>query len=208
MEIPYVDEFVRSGLPGLVDPAAGLDVIVSTYRSVRSYPMGPVALPTRPGLRVTVLGSESDGRLASADLGIIFGMAQGTSVGNAIADAAITERREVAAELQERNELGILPLIRSTKDRPILLVVYAGLSDFEGPVNFVRRVRGEYPSARGVVLTCDCDPGYKVGRLRPLLASGEIAAAAFASGCGGRDEMRAIVDGIISLWPETAVGSG
>lgn len=204
------EDFVTQVLPRLVGTdGKELDVIVSTYRRVEGYRNGPVILPNRPGLNVVVVGAARvDGRMREVDMAIINEVLSPTSAFWTTGGDKVTAKgRAIAAEIQGENEEKILPLVAKRQGRPLLLIAYAGLTDFDGPVGFVRRVCQKHPSAAGVIVTCDCQVESKSSRLRPFIEDGSIAAGVVTPDCGGQIQMRRLIEEIIALWPKETVCS-
>ncbi len=81
---------------------------------------------------------------------------------------------------------------------PDIAVIYAGLSAFSSAIETVRALHGQSPQTIIVVLTCDCDLPAKEWELERVEG---IGAVIVTPRCGGRGDMRDILEAFVAQWP-------
>lgn len=192
-----IDEFGRTIIPQIINGKARLRVLFSTYNEIPGYNDGPVKTKD-PNLEIAVV----TGGVQPIDPGLIFG-----SMGRALAAAAAFDIRSIKAERdfitqdarQGQEEVDAKLTDQADKQRhPDVAVIYAGYSAFRQAVETLERLHLESPDTFIVVLTCDCDVEKKRGVLGTIDGIGAII---ITPNCGGRGDMRNLLDEFVAQWP-------
>lgn len=182
------DDFLGR-LGALIVGADRLHVLFVTYNNVAGYESGPVDTG-KDGLTIQVQNGDLE---YSPMTNLVYLI--GTALAEIGSQAMDAEAQAAQATLESQ-------LIVEPQDNARLLaVIYAGLSAFDEAVSFARAVRRDHPTAKIVIVTCDCNLRHKQQVLEPILASGEIESVVATFECGGRATMRRILNQVMSDWP-------
>ncbi len=181
MEMMSVREFTQT-LPSLLAGKQQYSALFSTYREVAESAngYGPTG---KPGLEVTI----RTGGLAAYTIEPRLGPR---------AEVRAMELQATLAQLAVEQVAGDI-----AAQKYDLVVVYLGLTAFEPALRFVRLLRRALPKARLVTLTCDCNVREKSERLAKPFADNTIDFAVVTPRCGGEEDMRDLVDALVTAWP-------
>jgi hypothetical protein len=194
MFYPSVGAFLKD-LPNVVDVGSPLSAIFATYNSVHGFDSGVV----NTGKNTLQVRIQSGGFSFSPAALALLGVAMMKSDYVLMHD--LTENiRHGAERVQDRVVSLTVEPIESAG--PLLVVVYAGYTAFKRAFEFARTIRANVPTAKIVVLTCDCDFASKERALHAAMDAGEITGYIKGAWCGGFGEMGELVEGLISFWPQ------
>lgn len=192
-----VQEFVAKGLDKVVDTTQPIHATFVTYKNVRGYHTGFVDTD-KPGLEIRVENGH-----VSYDFGDIVMTNIAFAAGNlALADNILEEgMRKPATSAQSVINAGLGNSLVDDKQQT-LFVVYVGLMAFTEAMTLTKSMREKVPHSKIVALTCDCSLGMKEPKLKATIDDGQIDAFVVTPACGGRSDMRKILDGLVDAWPE------
>lgn len=192
-----LETFLKS-LPELAGGEKELNAIFVTYNEVSDHEDGPVNTG-KSGLNIIV----QSGNLRYSEFSgtaLVAGLATGNPFlaqagGYAMDEEGCLAQSKVKAKTEEH--------LTKLNNKNLLAVVYAGLSAFQESFVYAREIRKSNPQAKVVVLTCNCDQRNKEQVLDDAIKNREINDAVMTWECGGRNGMRAILEGLIASWPNS-----
>lgn len=192
-----IQDFTKSVLPKLIDGREILRVFFSTYNNVTDYPGGMVETED-PKLEIMVAA----GGAQPPSLGQIFHEMDMVLAAVAAGNFATAEKILDTATLDTRqgqSEVAIQLATQAAKyGYPDVAVIYAGLSAFASTIEMARRLHRESPETFIAVLTCDCDLEAKKSVLGAIEGIGATIVTPY---CGGRSDMRDILNAFKERWP-------
>ncbi len=188
-----VEEFLQFMVPVLVKGQERLRILFSTYNEVTGYDDGPVETKD-PSLRILV----ATGGVRPDSLGFLFSWLVIGATGNfkafgEIAEGGNERAREGQAVANEK-----LAEQASQNGYPDIAVIYAGFSAFSSAIEAVRELHKQSPETFTAVLTCTCDLRAKERELDRAEGVGAVIVTPY---CGGRAQMRDILNAFIAQWP-------
>lgn len=194
-----VQDFLANVLPGILKNTLQLSATFTTYNRVSDYETGVV--PTgKLGLTIQVQNGEYLPTWESIFTSLAAEEAGDFKRAATIMDAEKKIAGGMQGEVERKFEVLAGEAMRAAPHA--LCVIYGGLNALDRSVAFTKELRKKLPQATLVFLTCDCDYRAKQRIFEPLLASGEITAVVLSPNCGGRGEMRQLLEGLIRQWPE------
>ncbi|MDP1689999.1 MAG: hypothetical protein Q8L52_02235 [bacterium] len=192
-----VEEFNDSVIPGLIGGKSNLRILFSTYNEVHGYDDGKVETED-PNLEIVV----TTGGVKPESFSSIFRSMTQVIAAVAVHDFAAADRELDLAESDARrgqDEVKMkLAEHAESHGYPDIAVVYAGLSAFASAVDTVKELHKRSPGTFIAVLTCDCDLAAKKWELGTVDG---IGATIVTPHCGGRGEMRDILEAFVAQWP-------
>lgn len=191
-----VSAFIENVIPCLIAGKNRLSAVFASYNRIGSRKDGLVET-NKESLCILV----QNGFLEYSPLAIVALLIPENDVRQAGCNLMTEEGRRSQQVLQEK--LAATMPAADEVGADMLAVVYAGLSAFDEALVYARGIRGQYPQATIVILTCDCDLRRKEQVLGPLVESGEINHIVVTGFCGGEKDSEEILDGLVSAWPTT-----
>ena len=182
-------DFLDVGLGILTAGARKLHVLLATYNNVAGYKSGLVETD-KEGLAIQV----QNGNLFYSPLTFLIHLPD-SRLARVGAEMMDHEAREAQSALEANL------VIEDQEGVEFLAVVYAGLSAFHEAVELAHKLKEDRPSAKVVVVTCDCDLTNKTRELTPMLKRKELDAVVVTHECGGRATMRNIMEKVVSDSP-------
>lgn len=179
--------FVSDTLPALIAGVGGMHLLLATYNSVSGYESGDVETGVE-GLTIHV----QNGNLHYSPMtDLVF---YGGELGRIGAEAMDAEGQAAQASLESN--------VKIENDEGTLLfsIVYAGVSAFDEAVDFARKIKKDHPTAKIVVLTCDCGLNSKKRDLLPMLQDKVFEEVIVTNRCGGEDIMSYLLESIKDAW--------
>ncbi len=189
-----VPDFISSGLATLVEDHDRLHSLFATYNNVRGYGSGKVDSGV-DSLTIQV----QNGNLEYSPFILLGFVPELTGLA---ARVMVEEGRQVQSDLENSLDLGVQE--EALGNSTFLAIVYAGLSAFRESVDMARKIKTDKPKAKVVVLTCNCKLFEKKYTLNPMLADGILEAVVVTPECGGREDMKIILESLISIWNSKA----
>lgn len=183
-------DVIATDIPALMVGADKLHVVLATYNEVFGYKDGAVETG-KDGLTISI----QSGHLSYSQLvlpSLLSGHFELMRLGSKMMD---TEGREAQSKLESTFT------IEGQPGDMFLVIIYAGLSAFDEAIEMARKAKRNNPTAKVIVVTCDCELRKKTYTLRPMLDSREIDSVVVDRECGGRGAMKTILEGVINMWP-------
>lgn len=181
-----VGDFVQKTIPELISGKKNCRILFSTYNTIHGYTDSAVETGN-PNLQIVI----ATGGTEPQSLGFILGSMLSDDhkvflLGAEMARAAAVEGQSAVEEKL------------TNKQHPSIAVVYAGLTAFGSAIRMVRELHRESPETFIAVLTCNCNLRTKE---RELGSVDGIGALVVTPNCGGRGEMRDILNAFKAQWP-------
>ncbi len=186
IQLPIAD-FLKS-IPALISERESLKIKFVTPNDINGiYEDGPfqtgdprllidVATGGRPSLGFEILGSF----LASGDE---------SRETKTLADAIKANGVLAQSKVQEK--------ISEQKDEPDIAIVYVSYGGFEQSMRTIYWYYETMPGVQVIALLCDCDLKNK---LHHFSGTNGVSTVVISEDCGGRQEMKNIIDAFISAW--------
>jgi len=187
--------YVATGINDLIANTNRVHVLFATYNNVADYGSGPVDTK-KEGLTIQVQNGDLE-YSPITDLVFLFGTPF-VEIGGAAMD-------KEARDAQSALEASLA--IEHGEDASLIAIVYAGLSAFDEALDFGRRVKKDQPTAKVIIVTCNCHMDHKGPALEPLLQNKELEAVIVTDECGGRRTMRGLLEGFVTAWPNNVLAA-
>ncbi|MFH1759146.1 MAG: hypothetical protein ABH822_01125 [Patescibacteria group bacterium] len=177
-----VQEFIDA-LPEMLRDQTELYAVFLTYKEVAGHKNGPVDTG-KPGLNISV----HNGFLAYSPISPDFVISTEDMEKQALV-------AQVAAESDSQDTL------KELRGNNLMFVIYLGLVAFDQALENALQIRQDFPNAKIITVTCDCDDTRKKKALAPLFEQGLINFVIMDYACGGIGSMRNILHALIDAWP-------
>lgn len=199
-----IQDFLETGLRDMITNMTNLHALFLTYNCVSGYENGDVDTEKR-GLKIVIqnggLQYSSTAKMAVM-IGAFGGPVNETTleIGKHGVQKMVRESQTAQSAIEEKTGDLIVEAKMNGDATDVLAVVYAGLNAFDEALQYSQRLRKDIPHAKVVVLTCDCDYNHKFLKLQPLVDRDELTGVIWTDVCGGRDDMKNILEVLIALW--------
>jgi hypothetical protein len=181
--ITDVPGFINSRLAELSSPS-NLYALFASYNDIPNY-IGAIT-SSRADLDIVVQEGYLIAAIDVATMGLVALSAGDFDTAALASEHLRSEGREAQASLEKK--VSQIPL-----DRPVLVVIYAGLSAWQESLDFATTIKAQNDRATIVVVTCDCRLDKKIPVFQQLLAESKIDDVVVDSQCGGRRAMSEII---------------
>ncbi len=166
-----------------------LHVHFATYKECNSIYQNDI-----PGLTVTVTSGDMEPYS-------MFHLAGVLSNDSRINNIAVNEMETMGREAQSVVSGNIFRDL-DTNDKPLMVVIYGGLTAFDEALDMAKDLKSKQPQAVVIMVTCDCEPQMKRRQMTPLLEDNTLSAVVETYMCGGRRTFRSIMEAVITQFPE------
>ncbi len=170
-----------------------VQILFTTYNTVFDYPTGRVDTG-KDDLEIYV----ENGNMPR-DLMTVIGLAMEVNypfdpIARAMGRQATGRMKQDGEEAQKKVSAQVVRVLDRSKE-DVIIVAYVGVSGFVPALEFIKRVSEEYPLAKIIAVSCDCN------NPRDFMPHGkEIDSLVMTSECGGRRAMKAILEGFRKAW--------
>ena len=170
-----------------------IQILFTTYNTVSDYQTGSVDTG-KDNLEIYV----ENGNMPRNPM-VVIGLAMGVNypshpIAQAMCRQATDLMKQDGEEVQSKVSAHADQVLNETK-KNVIIVAYVGVSAFEPALEFIKRVSEEHPFAKIIAVSCNCN------KPRDFMPYGDyINSLIMTSECGGRQAMKAILEGFRRTW--------